>query len=53
MHREELLETRDIKLVRGLMVKVFFAVTQMNGVFQQKFQKLTPVIVLKSREWQL
>ena len=40
MHQEELLETRDIKLIDGLMVQVFFEKTQMNGLLQQKIPEI-------------
>ena len=40
MHQEELLETRDIKLINGLMVQVFFEKTQMNGLLQQKIPEI-------------
>ena len=48
-----LLETRDIKLINGLMIQFFFRKIQINGLLQQKFQKLTPIIILKSERWQL
>ena len=35
------------------MVQVFFGKTQMNGLLQQKFQKLTPIMILKPKRWQL
>ena len=38
---------------RHLMVQVFFGKPQMNGLLQQKFQKLTPIMILQSKEWQL
>ena len=53
MNQGELLETRDIKLIKALMVQVFFGKTQINGLLQQKFQKLTPIMILKSKGWQL
>ena len=53
MYQGKLLETRDIKLINALMVQVFFGTTQMNGLLQQKFQKLTPIVILKSKGWQL
>ena len=40
MHQEESLETRDIKLINGLMVQVFFEKTQMNGLLQQKIPEI-------------
>ena len=35
------------------MVQVFFGKTQMNGLLQQKFQKLTPIMILNPKRWQL
>ena len=40
MHQGGLLETRDIKLINGLMVQVFFGKTQMNGLLQQKIPEV-------------
>ena len=53
MHQEELLETRDIKSINDLMVQVFFGKTKLNGLLQQKFQRLAPMMILKSEGWQL
>ena len=53
MHQEELLETRDIKSINDLMVQVFFGKTKLNGLLHQKFQRLAPMMILKSEGWQL
>ena len=39
MHQGGLLETRDIKLINGLMVQVFFGKTQMNGLPHEKINQ--------------
>ena len=44
---------KAIKLINGSMVQVFTGKTQMNGLLQQKFQKLTEIMILKSKGWQL
>ena len=52
-HQGELLGKKDIKLINGLMVQVFFGKTQMNGVLEKKFHRLTAIMILKSKKWQL
>ena len=49
-HQGELLEKRDIKLINGLMAQVFFGKTQMNGVLQKMFHRLTAIMILKSKK---
>ena len=43
MYQGKLLETRDIKLINGLMVQGFFGTTQMNGPSSAKIPEVDSI----------